>query len=79
MPAILTGTSIAATAIAPATLRVYFQDDSGGIREGTYPTPGSASGWGVTSNPIFTAKLFTPLAVISWNDGKQVSPHLQYS
>ena len=73
MVAILSGTSIAATAVSAAALRVYFQDDQGGIREGTYPTHGSPSGWGVSKNPIFSAKLFTPLAVISWDNGKQVS------
>jgi hypothetical protein len=36
-------------------LRVYFQDEQGGIREGTYPTAGSPSGWGVSKTAIFTA------------------------
>lgn len=72
MSGILSGTAVAATAVSAAALRVYFQDDQGGIREGTYPTPGSPSGWGVSKTPIFTAKLYTPLAVISWNNGQQV-------
>jgi len=73
MSGILSGTSVAATALSAATLRVYLQDDQGGIREGTYPTAGSPSGWGVSKSPIFKAKLFTPLSVISWNDGKEAS------
>src|SRR5271156_4690968 len=73
MSGILSGTSVAATALSAATLRVYLQDDQGGIRQGTYPTAGSPSGWGVSSTPIFTAKLYTPLAAISWDGGKQVS------
>jgi Fungal fucose-specific lectin len=73
MSAILSGTAVAATAVSPAALRVYFQDTQGGIREGTYPTSGSPSGWGVSKTPIFTAKLYTPLAVISWDNGQQVS------
>jgi hypothetical protein len=71
MPAILSGTSVAATAVSPSALRVYFQDDQGGIREGNYPTSGPG-GWSVTDTPIFSAKLFTPLAVISWDNGNEV-------
>ena len=71
MPAILSGTSVAATAVSPSALRVYFQDDQGGIREGSYPTSGPG-GWSVTDTPIFSAKLFTPLAVISWDNGNEV-------
>lgn len=73
MSGILSGTAVAATAVSPAALRVYFQDEQGGIREGTYPTAGSSSGWGVNKTAIFTAKLYTPLAVISWDNGTQVS------
>lgn len=73
MSGILSGTAVAATAVSAATLRVFFQDDQGGIREGIYPTAGSPSGWGVSKTAIFTAKLYTPLAVISWNNGQQVS------
>jgi hypothetical protein len=73
MSGILSGTSVAATAVSAAAIRVYFQDEQGGIREGKYPTPGSPSGWGVSKTPIFTAKLFTPLSVISWDNGQQVS------
>jgi hypothetical protein len=72
MSGILSGTSVTATAVSAAALRVYFQDEQGGIREGTYPTPGSPSGWGVSKTPIFTAKLFTPLSVISWDNGQQI-------
>jgi hypothetical protein len=62
MPAILSGTSVAATAVYPSALRVYFQDHQGGIREGSYPTSGPG-GWSVTDTPIFSASRLWPSSV----------------
>ncbi|KAI0389956.1 fucose-specific lectin [Xylariaceae sp. FL0594] len=66
-PLALNGSAVAATATGNRICKVYFQDAEGGIRERAW-----AHGWHVTPAPIFTAKLWTPLAAISWDGGNQV-------
>ncbi|KAK4062950.1 hypothetical protein Trihar35433_8745 [Trichoderma harzianum] len=61
-------TAVAATATSTATSRVYFQDTENGIREVTYDN----GNWTVSNDVLFSAKRSTPLAVISWDEGKQV-------
>lgn len=63
-------TAVAATATSTATSRVYFQDTDNGIREVTYDN----GNWTVSNDVLFSAKRSTPLAVISWDEGKQVKP-----
>lgn len=63
-------TAVAATATSTATSRVYFQDTENGIREVTYDN----GNWTVSNDVLFSAKRSTPLAVISWDEGKQVIP-----
>ncbi|PBK99477.1 fungal fucose-specific lectin [Armillaria gallica] len=64
---IVPGTSIAATALSPTPIRVYFQDSSNGVREFSH----SWAGWtGGTSHDIrFQAKPRSPLAVMEWVEG----------
>lgn len=49
---------------------MYFQDSSGGVREAKHDV-GVWTG-GDRESAIFKAKLFTPLAVVSNKDGKEV-------
>ncbi|KAK2756738.1 hypothetical protein FQN54_005184 [Arachnomyces sp. PD_36] len=66
---ILPGTSIVAITWQD-NYRVYFQDKLGGIREGRY-SDGEWAG-GDSDSVLFTAKLYTPLAIITWDSGKQI-------
>ena len=52
----------AVTAVAPSlqNCQVYFQDAQGGIRESLY-----SGVWTASNSVLFTAKLFSPLAVIT--------------
>lgn len=67
VPGALNGSAVAATATGPRTCKVYFQDAEGGIREHAW-----AHGWHATPEPVFKAKLWSPLAAISWDGGNQV-------
>lgn len=68
---ILPGSSIASITW-PGNRRVYFQDKLGGIREGVY----SDGEWAGGHTELFTAKLYTPLAIITWDNGKQVPTYI---
>ncbi|KAL7953518.1 fungal fucose-specific lectin domain-containing protein [Trichoderma compactum] len=61
-------TAVAATATSTSTSRVYFQDTENGIREVTYDN----GNWTVSNDALFSAKRSTPLAVVSWDEGKQI-------
>lgn len=61
--------AVAATATSASTSRVYFQDTQNGIREAIYDN----GKWTISDAVLFTAKRSTPLAVISLDEGKQVS------
>ncbi|KAF1954372.1 fucose-specific lectin [Byssothecium circinans] len=64
------GHSIAATAWSAWHIRVYFQDGRGGVRESRHDD-GVWSG-GDARSVLFTAKMGTPLSVISWDNGQQI-------
>ena len=64
------GNAIAATGWSAWHMRIYFQDGRGQVRESRHDD-GVWSGGDVKST-IFTAKLGTPLSVISWDNGRQV-------
>nr|UWK20224.1 fucose-specific lectin [Trichoderma stromaticum] len=61
-------TAVAATATSASTSRVYFQDIGNGIREVIYDN----GKWTTSNDVIFVAKRSTPLAVVSWDEGKQI-------
>lgn len=63
----LSGSDVAAVATGPSKCNVYYQDFKGVIREYTYNGE-----WSATQSPTFSAKLSSPLAVISFDNGKQV-------
>ncbi|KAK4081229.1 uncharacterized protein Triagg1_2761 [Trichoderma aggressivum f. europaeum] len=63
-------TAVAATATSTSTSRVYFQDTQNGIREVVYDN----ENWNVSNDVLFSAKRSTPLAVVSWDEGRQVIP-----
>jgi serine/threonine protein kinase len=60
--------SLAATATSSSSCRIYFQDVHGGIREAAH----DAGVWTVSNSALFTAKMFTPLSAVSWDEGKEV-------
>jgi hypothetical protein len=64
---VLNGSAIAATATSSGKCHVYFQDTQRGIRE--YVNNGV---WKAMAKSIFEARMFSPLAVISFNSGKEV-------
>jgi hypothetical protein len=66
-PGVLNGSDVAATAIGSLKCNVYYQNAQGVIRE--YINNG---GWMATNSSTFSAKLFSPLAVISFDSGKEV-------
>ncbi|EHK24095.1 uncharacterized protein TRIVIDRAFT_80901 [Trichoderma virens Gv29-8] len=61
-------TAVAATATSASTSHIYFQDTQNGIREAIFAN----GNWSISSDALFTAKRSTPLAVVSWDEGKQV-------
>ncbi|KAF3068350.1 putative phosphatidylcholine-hydrolyzing phospholipase c protein [Daldinia childiae] len=63
----LSSSDVAAVATGPLKYNVYHQDSNGAIREHTYNGE-----WSATKSPTFSAKLSSPLAVISFDDGKEV-------
>ncbi|KAI0846452.1 fungal fucose-specific lectin-domain-containing protein [Daldinia vernicosa] len=63
----LSGSDITAVATGSSECNVYHQDSQGVIREYTYNGK-----WNATKSPTFSAKLSSPLAVISFDAGKQV-------
>ncbi len=65
---ILAGTSVASTALRPWACSVYFQRMDGYVQQSV-----NNQGWTSKGDGLFTAKLFSPLAAISWDDGKEVS------
>ena len=64
---VLNGSDVAATATGSLKCNVCYQDAQGVIRE--YTNNGS---WMATNSSTFSAKLFSPLAVISFDSGKEV-------
>ncbi|UKZ76814.1 hypothetical protein TrVFT333_004528 [Trichoderma virens FT-333] len=60
-------TAVAATATSASTSHIYFQDTQNGIREAIFAN----GNWSISSDALFTAKRSTPLAVVSWDEGKQ--------
>ncbi|KAF9530753.1 fungal fucose-specific lectin-domain-containing protein [Crepidotus variabilis] len=62
----LPGTAIAVTALSTSanSIRLYFQDSDGGVREFGH----SATGWngGTTYNVKFQSKMLSPIAVTEW-------------
>ncbi|KAF9534930.1 hypothetical protein CPB83DRAFT_222362 [Crepidotus variabilis] len=60
----LPGTAIGATALSTTSLRLYFQDSEGGVREFVH----NSSGWfgGSTFNVKFQAKSLSPITVMEW-------------
>jgi len=66
-PGVLNGSDVAATATCSLKCNIYYQDAQGVIREYT-----NNGGWKATSSSTFSAKLFSPLAVISFDSGKEV-------
>lgn len=61
-------TAVAATAVSDSVSHVYFQDAQNGIREAINDN----GNWTISNDVLFFAKRSTPLAVISWDKGKQV-------
>lgn len=61
-------TAVAATAISDSVSHVYFQDAQNGIREAINDN----GNWTISNDVLFFAKRSTPLAVISWDKGKQI-------
>lgn len=66
-PGVLNGSDVAATATGSLKCNVYYQDAQGLVREYT-----NNGGWMATSSSTFSAKLFSSLAVISFDLGKEV-------
>jgi len=64
---ILPGTRIASIAVGAKSSLVYIQDRKGNVLE-TIWWQGRIAGY----SQLFTAKFFTPLAVISWNGGQDI-------
>ncbi|KAH8745417.1 fungal fucose-specific lectin-domain-containing protein [Hyaloscypha sp. PMI_1271] len=73
---ILLGTSVASTALYSEACSVYFQDMDGCILQSdnnnNNNNNNNSQGWADTTERLFSAKLFTPLAAISWDDGNEV-------
>lgn len=71
------GHSIAATAWSDWHMRVYFQNDEGGVHEAIHDD----GVWknGLSRNALFGARPQSPLAAISWHSGQQVSGALLFS
>lgn len=65
---ILPGSSVTATTPSSGEWNVYYQDVQGGIRQSAY-----SDVWTASNSSMFTAKRFTPLAVVAWNGGNEVS------
>ncbi|KAF3762116.1 hypothetical protein M406DRAFT_76195 [Cryphonectria parasitica EP155] len=65
----VSGHSIAAITWSAWHIRVYFQDGRGGVRESRHDD-GVWIG-GDSGSVLFTAKMGTPLSVISWDNGQQ--------
>ncbi|KAI2632434.1 fucose-specific lectin [Hypoxylon sp. NC1633] len=65
---ILPGTSVASTAFKTWECAVFYQGMDGGIRHSVH----RSAEWISSSNTLFKAKLFTPLAVISWKEGNEI-------
>lgn len=63
----LSGSAVAAVALSTWSCRVYCQDAQGGILEAAHDGI-----WSPRSSALFRAKMFTPLAVISWDSGRQI-------
>lgn len=61
-------TAVASTAVSDSISHVYFQDAQNGIREAINDN----GNWTISNDVLFFAKRSTPLAVISWDEGKQV-------
>jgi len=68
IPGVLSGSGIAATATGTLKCKVYCQDVEGVIRE--YTCDGDA-GWRATRT-TFSAKLFSPLAAVSYYSDNEV-------
>lgn len=64
------GHSIAATAWSDWHMRVYFQNDEGGVHEAIHDD----GVWknGLSRNALFGARPQSPLAAISWHSGQQI-------
>ncbi|KAI1356759.1 fucose-specific lectin [Xylaria sp. FL0043] len=62
------GTDVAVTATGEYECKVYYQDTNGTIRESVH----LLSGWKNTTSSTFSAKPASPLAVISFDSGKEV-------
>jgi len=64
---VLDGSDVAVTATDSLKCNVYYQNVRGVIREHT-----NNGGWKATNSFTFSAKLFSPLVVISFDSGNQV-------
>lgn len=65
--------AVAATVVNGGGFRVYFQDTQNGIREAIYNGK-----WTTSNEVLFTARRSSPLAVVSWDGGNQVSCRLSH-
>lgn len=66
-PGILDGSDVAATATGELKCNVYYQSAQGVIREHV-----KDGGWKATNSSTFSARMFSPLAAISFDSGKEV-------
>lgn len=66
---ILANSAVAAIAPSAWHCRVYFQNEKGEVCEVTH----SDGHWEQDRSVLFTAKIGTPLAAVSWREGKEVS------
>ncbi|KAI1214245.1 fucose-specific lectin [Annulohypoxylon truncatum] len=65
---VLNGSDVAATAIEAYKCNVYCQDSQGVIREYAH----SHGLWTATISSTFRAKMFSPLAAVNFNGGKEI-------
>ncbi|KAI9740318.1 MAG: hypothetical protein M1834_004897 [Cirrosporium novae-zelandiae] len=65
---ILSGSAVASTTPSLWSCRVYCQDSQGGIREVIH----DQGIWTTRNSELFKAKMFTPLAIISWDEGREI-------
>ena len=65
----LAESAVAVTALSSWRCRVYYQNSKGDVFESAH----DKGEWSTKSSPLFRAKVFTPLTVISWNNGNEAS------
>jgi hypothetical protein len=58
---LLSGSSVTSTTTSAGNCQVYYQDAQGGIRQSIH-----GGAWVASNSGLFTAKMFTPLAVVAW-------------